>query len=642
MKQALHAPSYWRGVPFALLWIVVQSAAGGYMHGTSVGQLIANHLPMGSVFFMLVMVFLINPILRRLSPRLPLTTAELTIAWAMTTAASAVPGYGLMEFIFPYLATPEYFATPENQWREVVFPHLKKWLYVADSKAVRDFFEGLDPRDPIPYAAWTRPAAVAILFGLLFFIGVGCWAVLLRRQWIERERYGFPLVQVAAHLTEVEPGRALNATFRSPLFWSAFGAMVLVHLLRGLHQYFPWIPTVPVDFPINHLFQTRPWNALVEGWPLWPHLYFSVVGVTYFLHLDVSLSLWFFFTLYKFQEVAYRAFNVTAINTQHQVMGAVLVLSAWGLWHSRAHLWGALRRALGQNGTDDADEPMSYRAAFVGMALAWAAMVFLCVLMGMSAWMAVLFVGLLWVLATVTAWHVTNAGLLLVNVGFAPYEFFTTFLGSRAVGPNNLVLLGFDRSSIPNWSSESLMPYVMQNFRLVEIHGLHPRRMRLQLWMLLAILVAVVVAYSASLNWIYRIGALNLEGWIYYGIGPHALNRPLRDILNPQPPNVAGMLSAGLGGVVMALLIFMRQRFLWWPFHPLGYALGVTWAPYHLWFSTLVGWTVKLTVLKLGGFGPYRRWRPFFVGLILGEYLMAAIWSFIGMKTGVAYWGLPH
>ena len=86
----------------------------------------------------------------------------------------------------------------------------------------------------------------------------------------------------------------------------------------------------------------------------------------------------------------------------------------------------------------------------------------------------------------------------------------------------------------------------------------------------------------------------------------------------------------------------MRRRFLWWPLHPIGYALGVTWGPTHLWFSTLLGWALKLTVLKLGGFGAYRRAFPLFIGLIAGEYAMAAFWNFLGLKTGVAYWGLPH
>ena len=641
MKEHRGEARFARAIPIALSWIAVQSAIGG----ASIGQLIANPLPLGSVFFLLTLVFLVNPLLVRLSPRLRLTTTELTVVWAMVCAASAVPGYGLMEFLFPYLAAPLYFVTAENQWAEVLFPNLREWLYVNDPRAVRGFFEGIDAGTPLPWAAWTRPAAFAIAFWLALFLGVGCWAVLLRRQWIDRERYAFPLVQVAQRLTHSAPaGRALNDTFRDRLFWVAFGAMLLVHTLRGVHRLYPAVPDFPVEFSIARFFPHRPWNMLATAWPLWPHLYFSVVGVTYFLHLDVAMSLWFFFALYKLQQVFFSAFSITAVNTQHQVMGAVVMLALASLWQARRHLASVLRTVGpgSTGGTADGAEPMSYRVAVAGIVVSLMAMTFLCVLSGMSLWFTGPFLLLLWTLATVTAWYVSNAGLLLVNVGFSPYQFFTTLFGTRFVGPRNLVLMGFSRSSIPHWTAESLMPYVMQNFRLADMHGLPARRLRLPLWMGVSVLVAIAVAFVSSMHWIYGRGALNLEPWVYAGVGRNGIAAAVRRILNPAPPNVPGILSAGLGAGVMGFLVVMRQRFLWWPLHPLGYALGVTWAPFHLWFSTLVGWALKALILAVGGFGMYRRWRPLFTGFVLGEYFMTAVWSLIGLKTRIAYWGLPH
>jgi hypothetical protein len=383
---------------------------------------------------------------------------------------------------------------------------------------------------------------------------------------------------------------------------------------------------------------------LVTAWPLWPHLYFSVVGVTYFLHLDVAMSLWLFFTLYKLQQVAFSAFSVTAVNTQHQVMGAVVMLAFASIWQARRHLATVFRTAAGAPSTkgNDDDEPMSYRAALAGIVVSLVALTVMCLLSGMSLWITGPFILLLWGLATVTAWYVSNAGLLLVNVGFSPYQFFTTLLGTRFVGPRNLVLLGFSRSSIPHWTAESLMPYVMQTFRLTDMHGLPARKMRMPLWMGVSVLFAIAVAFVSSMYWIHARGALNFEPWVYAGVGRNGIAGAVRRILNPAAPNVPGILSASLGAGVMGFLMFMRHRFLWWPLHPLGYALGVTWAPCHLWFSTLIGWAIKVLILNFGGFGMYRKWRPLFVGLILGEYFMTAVWSLIGLKTRVAYWGLPH
>ena len=148
-------------------------------------------------------------------------------------------------------------------------------------------------------------------------------------------------------------------------------------------------------------------------------------------------------------------------------------------------------------------------------------------------------------------------------------------------------------------------------------------------------------SFISSLKFIYHQGAFNLERWVY-NIGYHGLSKANRAIQNPYDPNLPAILSSGFGATVTGFLLYMRHRFLWWPFHPIGYIVGVTYAPCHLWFSTLLGWGIKILVLKFFGVGAYRRFRPLFLGLIIGEYFMSALWIFVGLFTKVSYWGLPH
>ena len=75
----------------ALSWIVFQSATDGYIHGNSLGQMVANHMPLGGLFFLILLVFLVNPILKKLSKGLEFSTPELAIIWIMIAASSAVP-----------------------------------------------------------------------------------------------------------------------------------------------------------------------------------------------------------------------------------------------------------------------------------------------------------------------------------------------------------------------------------------------------------------------------------------------------------------------------------------------------------------------------------------------------------------------
>ena len=295
---------YYRVIPIALIWVILQTGLYGYIHLNGFGQFIANHLPVGSVFFLAVLAFFINPLLSCFGHSSAFSTAELTLCWSMVTAAASVPGYGLMEFIFPYLAAPAYFSTPENQWAELIFPHLKDWLYVTDHLALDKFWLGIDQYEHIPWFIWIKPVSIATIFGLSFFFSVGCWAIILRHHWVERVRYSFPLVHVGATLTQTDLGpHAFPPVFRNRLFIFGLTFSIIIHLIRGLHLFHPFIPNIPLDYSIQHLFPNKPWRSIIEGWPLLLRLRLSVIGVTYFLLPDAAVSIWFFFLFYKFQEV---------------------------------------------------------------------------------------------------------------------------------------------------------------------------------------------------------------------------------------------------------------------------------------------------------------------------------------------------
>jgi len=40
---------------------------------------------------------------------------------------------------------------------------------------------------------------------------------------------------------------------------------------------------------------------------------------------------------------------------------------------------------------------------------------------------------------------------------------------------------------------------------------------------------------------------------------------------------------------------------------------------------------LKKLILKFGGLRAHRRARPLFVGLVLGEFMMGSIWSWLGI-----------
>ena len=111
----------------------------------------------------------------------------------------------------------------------------------------------------------------------------------------------------------------------------------------------------------------------------------------------------------------------------------------------------------------------------------------------------------------------------------------------------------------------------------------------------------------------------SLAGWLRY----------------PSPPNHLSMVFVGVGLLGAVLLGWMRIRFLWFPLHPLAYALASSWGVSQLWMPLLIGSTAKLLAFKFGGLGLYRRSAPFFLGLILGEITVGSLWTIAGIVLGI-------
>jgi hypothetical protein len=92
----------------------------------------------------------------------------------------------------------------------------------------------------------------------------------------------------------------------------------------------------------------------------------------------------------------------------------------------------------------------------------------------------------------------------------------------------------------------------------------------------------------------------------------------------------------GLGLAASLFMGYMRLRYLWFPLHPLAYAIGHSWGVVQLWAPLFIGSMIKYFMLKFGGLRLYRQSLPFFLGLILGEMTIGSIWTIIGIV-----WNIP-
>jgi len=90
--------------------------------------------------------------------------------------------------------------------------------------------------------------------------------------------------------------------------------------------------------------------------------------------------------------------------------------------------------------------------------------------------------------------------------------------------------------------------------------------------------------------------------------------------------------------------MFMRTRFLWWPFHPAGYAVSSTWSMRVFWSQFFLAWLIKWLILKYGGLKAHRKAIPLFFGMILGEFVIGTFWAILSIiikrsiYTFTAWW----
>lgn len=121
----------------------------------------ADFITAGAIFCLLLIVGLLNPVLNLFKK--PLSREEMVLIYSMMIVASAVPCWGFMLNLVPIISGLYYYATPENEWSELIHPYIKLFLAPQDRKAVLAFFEGLE----VAFEADDRQAA---LFG--FYPGI--------------------------------------------------------------------------------------------------------------------------------------------------------------------------------------------------------------------------------------------------------------------------------------------------------------------------------------------------------------------------------------------------------------------------------------------------------------------------------------
>ena len=82
-----------------------------------------------------------NLVLVRLLPKLAFSSHELLIIYTMLSIASGISGLDMMQDVVANLGHPFWYATPENDWKQLFWRYLPKHLIVDDLKVLRGYYQ---------------------------------------------------------------------------------------------------------------------------------------------------------------------------------------------------------------------------------------------------------------------------------------------------------------------------------------------------------------------------------------------------------------------------------------------------------------------------------------------------------------------
>ena len=123
----------------------------------------------------------------------------------------------------------------------------------------------------------------------------------------------------------------------------------------------------------------------------------------------------------------------------------------------------------------------------------------------------------------------------------------------------------------------------------------------------------------------------------YTGFGREAFDVRLQNWISASPKADTGAtIAVFIGFCVTMLLGSVRLIAPWWPLHPLGFAISGGYSVGMIWLPMLLAWVCKVTILKFGGLKLYKQAVYFFLGLVLGDYLVGMAWPLIGWAAHMA------
>lgn len=527
----------------------------------------------------------------------------------------------------------------------------------------------------LPWQLWLKPMALWGFLFLCIFAFLMALAELLRRKWVDRENLAFPLVDIADNIirhdmqleTASDPcePEARTRTFHPfMLIGIAIGFLLLT--AEALYHYGLVGSEARLYLNLNQSIFSPIGGIFRSVGPMVFVISPIVVGIGYLLSLQLSFSIWVMFLIVTLVQWIVLLSNPEIKDSMYtgfsggknypfwmeQLVGAALCYVLYLLW--KTFRGGGSVKA-------EAAATVPPQAGMMNGRLAVGLLVGMPVIAGALLWnlgvQSLAFIGLfggIILVTTIAAARIrAESGLPQAHVHYEMTKMPLIFGLTEGAGAKvyaaflNVVFL-------PGTLLMRTLPQTLENLELA-------RRLRISYAViagasLVAFAVALVVGGFSFLVLAYYLGsdfyaatafpvqssqtAVGLATyplWVSHFLGEAGLG-------NYGDVNTLRLVVMGIGFLVTGALILLRQKFMNFPLHPIGYLVVLfsvyfAWCTQYvgveiqkpegslLWGGVLVAWFIKKMVLKYGGMNTYKQSKPLFIGLVIGAVLAIFAWN---------------
>ncbi|MFC1735424.1 DUF6785 family protein [Candidatus Hydrogenedentota bacterium] len=588
----------------------------------------------------------------------PFSLGELIVILVVPTMCLSMTSGAMSQYLLPQIARTINNADPANRWDNYtdilpknLKPNLEMYPDAAEHFTIGASADGLKEvfvqhGEEMWYAWWKMLSVWTVYFALLFLICF-CVASILRKQFIEKELLDYPLLRAQLEMMKaIEPKKDQKALLGGGLFWLAFILTIVLISMKPIHlrlwggkmpvigDFLAAIPVLNTSITGGNIFSNKPWNLLNRTIFVFN---LDIIALFYLIPLQASFSLWFFYLLNNKalpiigtalgHNVRQSGSNTHYEFVKNQSMGSILTMAAFALWAARKHLSDVFRKAfVGASDVDDSDEFTSYRFAVWGLIIGFVALV------GWSAWN-----GISWYYAiflfSVYILIIVFYGKLLGEMTLPhcypeliPHDWAFKTIGKANVADGNIATGGVAQYAHMR-EQYNVLTNMLMSFKLMATSKINRRQVSLCL--LVAFIIGIPLCHFGMLSTCYWMGLETNLVHHHNSFLTYNSTRIVEAMESTDTAKKGDITWIGVGSIMTGAFVFLRQRFLWWPLHPLGYAVSSSGWMFQVWFSFFLAWAAKLTVISVGGSAAYRKSLYVVFGVILGNMVCGTFWMLV-------------